>query len=334
MTNRLLPVNASMKSATSSRSAMPRRESAASCRPAIQPSVRSSSAVHVGGGELQPHHPVEELPRLGRGEAEVGGAQLGELPATAQPGQRQRRIGAGRHDQMQLIRKVVEQEGHRLVDLGRFDRVVVVEHHDPLLLRLVLAGSSDVVDERGQGGGRRGGGQRLEDGRVDIELGALQGGHQVGHEAGQVVVAVIEGEPPDPCVSLPLIEVGEPVAEQGGLAEAGRRGHQSQPMARIESGVEPLGDSGSGDELRAPSRHEQLGGQNRSRHHHRMIEAQDLRYADYERRGHRPDGTASSGLINAMRGPGRAMGLDVASFLGRCACSRLRAAAGDSSGPQ
>ena len=44
MTNRLLPVNASMKPATSSRSAMPRKESAASCRPAIQPSVRSSSA--------------------------------------------------------------------------------------------------------------------------------------------------------------------------------------------------------------------------------------------------------------------------------------------------
>ena len=74
--------------------------------------------VHVGGGELQPHHLVEELPRLGGGEAEVGGAQLGELPAAAQPGQRQRRIGAGRDDQMQLIRKVVEQEGHRLVDLG------------------------------------------------------------------------------------------------------------------------------------------------------------------------------------------------------------------------
>ena len=44
MTNRLLPVNASMKPATSPRSGMPRSESAASWRPAIQPSVRSSSA--------------------------------------------------------------------------------------------------------------------------------------------------------------------------------------------------------------------------------------------------------------------------------------------------
>ena len=44
MTKRLLPVNASMKSVTSSCSRMPRSESAASWRPAIQPSVRSSSA--------------------------------------------------------------------------------------------------------------------------------------------------------------------------------------------------------------------------------------------------------------------------------------------------
>ena len=56
--------------------------------------------------------------RLRRGEAKIGGAQLVELPTTAQPGQRQARIGAGRHDQMQLIRKVLEQEGHRFVDRG------------------------------------------------------------------------------------------------------------------------------------------------------------------------------------------------------------------------
>jgi hypothetical protein len=92
----------------------------------------------------------------------ICGAQLTELPATAQPGQRQERIGAGRHDQVQLIRKVVDQEGHRLVDLESSDRVVVVEHHDPLLAWLVFTGSSDVVDKRGQRGGRRGAGQRLE----------------------------------------------------------------------------------------------------------------------------------------------------------------------------
>src|SRR4030095_12941594 len=119
-----------MNPATSSRSAMPRKESAASCRAAIQPSVRSASArtaggerVHGGGGEPQPHYPVEELLRLQWGEAKIGGAQLIELATTAQPGQRQWRIRAGRHDQMQMIRKVLEQEGDRLVHLGRSDRV-------------------------------------------------------------------------------------------------------------------------------------------------------------------------------------------------------------------
>jgi hypothetical protein len=57
-------------------------------------------------------------------------------------------------------------------------------------------------------------------------------------------------------VSLPLIKVDEPVTEQGGLAEAGRCGNQSEPMARVEGGVEMLGDPRSSDELHAPSRRE------------------------------------------------------------------------------
>src|SRR4029453_15536527 len=40
--------------------------------------------LHVGGGEVQAHHPVEELLRLRRGEAEGGGAQLGGLLAPAE----------------------------------------------------------------------------------------------------------------------------------------------------------------------------------------------------------------------------------------------------------
>jgi hypothetical protein len=39
---------------------------------------------YVGTGELEPHHPVEELLRLRWSEAEFGGSQLTKLPATAQ----------------------------------------------------------------------------------------------------------------------------------------------------------------------------------------------------------------------------------------------------------
>ena len=101
---------------------------------------------------------------------------------------------------MQLIRKVVEQKRHRLVDLGSVDHVVVVEHHDPLRLRLVITGSGEVVDQRSQGSAARSGGHRLEDSRLDVEFGVVKRGHQMGHEAGQVIVAVIEGEPADPRV--------------------------------------------------------------------------------------------------------------------------------------
>ena len=61
--------------------------------------------LHVGRGEVEAHHLVEEVARLGRGEAQVGGAELGQLPAAAQPRQRQRRVGAGGHQQVQLLRQ-------------------------------------------------------------------------------------------------------------------------------------------------------------------------------------------------------------------------------------
>jgi hypothetical protein len=62
-------------------------------------------------------------------------------------------------------------------------------------------------------------------------------------------------------------------------------------MARIEGRPEPLGDPLPGDDLRAPSRHEQLGGQNRSRHHHRMIEAGGTLWC-----ASAPDGDVQRGL--------------------------------------
>src|SRR5687767_15124843 len=47
-------------------------------------------------------------------------------------------------------------------------------------------------------------------------------------------------------------------------------------MPCIEGGIESLAEHGPGDKLRAPGRREQLGSENRSRHHHRMIEGTGL----------------------------------------------------------
>ena len=92
-------------------SACPCIESAASCRPAIQPSVRASSAATSRRREVEAHHLVEKCGGFGGGKAQVGGAQLGQLAAGAQPGQGQRRILAGGDHQVQLRRQVLEQKG-------------------------------------------------------------------------------------------------------------------------------------------------------------------------------------------------------------------------------
>ena len=85
----------------------------------------------VRGIEPQLHHVVEERLRFVGGEPEIRGPELDELAAGAQAGQRQRRVDPGRHRQRDLRRQVVQQEGHRLVDAGRVDDVVVVERHAP-----------------------------------------------------------------------------------------------------------------------------------------------------------------------------------------------------------
>ena len=86
---------------------------------------------HVPRRQLQAHHLVEVRRGLVGREAQVGGADLDQLAARSQPGQRQRRIGAAGDHQVQPRRQVVEQERHPLVDVARVDDVVVVEHqHD------------------------------------------------------------------------------------------------------------------------------------------------------------------------------------------------------------
>ena len=138
MTNRLLPVNA-----------VDEVHDLGTCRDRAQrqrgeleagdPALRALlERLHVGGIEVQLHRPVEELPCLVPGEAEVGAADLDELAAAAQPRQRQRRVGTGGHHQVQLTGEVLEQERDGLVHLGCGDGVVVVQDEDPLHPRRVL----------------------------------------------------------------------------------------------------------------------------------------------------------------------------------------------------
>ena len=71
---------------------------------------------------------VEKCGGFGSGEAQVGGAQLGQLAAGAQPGQRKRRVLTGGDDKVHLRRQVLQQKGQGLVDRWSVDGVVVVQH--------------------------------------------------------------------------------------------------------------------------------------------------------------------------------------------------------------
>ena len=82
---------------------------------------------HLRVGQAQPHALAQERGRLLGAEAQVGGAQLGQLAAGAQARQGQRRVLAGGDHQVQRRRQVVEQEGDRGVDGRRAHEVVVVE---------------------------------------------------------------------------------------------------------------------------------------------------------------------------------------------------------------
>ena len=173
-----------MKPASSSR---PCIDSAASWSAAIQPSVRPSSAATSCSGQLQAHHPVEVRRGLVGREAQVGGADLDQLAARPQPGQRQRGIGAAGDHQVQPRRQVVEQERHPLLHLGRVDDVVVVEHqHD------VVGDGAEVVEQRGEHRLDRGRLRRLQErerARADLRRHRLQRGDQVGPEGRGLVVA-------------------------------------------------------------------------------------------------------------------------------------------------
>ena len=105
----------------------PRSDSAASCKPAAQPSVRSASAATDASGRSAAGRVRSSSAASVGGEPQVGRAQLGQLAAGPQPGQRQRRVAAAGQHHAQCRRQVVEQELQRRVHLRRADQVVVVE---------------------------------------------------------------------------------------------------------------------------------------------------------------------------------------------------------------
>ena len=223
--------------------------------PALRPLVEHLRVLDRDG---EAHGRGEEGVGLAGGEPEVGGTQLDELAAGAQPRQRQRRVGPGGQDDPEPLGQVLDEEGDRLVHLGLGDDVVVVEDQ-----HTGVGVGGEVVDQAGDRvEGRRGGVGR----GARLQPGPLQGGHEVGEEPGHVVVALVEREPGDTDVGVSLGEAADPLGEDGRLAEPRRRGDQPQPVSGGQELVQPVRQPLARHGLRPAGRDEELGGQHRSRH--------------------------------------------------------------------
>ena len=208
--------------------------------PAGQPSVRATSRIDVGRREPEAEPAVEELGRLGAGEPQLVGAQLGELPVGAQRPERELRVGARGDHQLDAGRQVRREPGD---GRGVGKAVEVVEHQRD------VAGLGERVDEPRQHDlahrrGHRQGRERLV---VQRRADAAERLHDVRPEDDVVVVALVER---DPGHRPPRGLLLAPRGEQRGLAEPRGAGDERQRPALAQARGQPLRDGLRGHERR------------------------------------------------------------------------------------
>ena len=125
-------------------------------------------------------------------------------------------------------------------------------------------GCGDVLEERCQRRLERHWLRRPEQGQhagADPGRNRLQRGDQVGQEPAGVAVTLVKRQP---CHGSPAAR--DPLADQGGLAEAGRGGDQGQPAAGGQAAVQALHEARAGDAALPAGRDEELGGEERRGH--------------------------------------------------------------------
>jgi hypothetical protein len=171
-------------------------------------------------GQLGLHRRPEQRGGFLGGEAQVRLAQLDELPAGPEAGQRQRRVGAAGQHQPQLRWQALQQDGQAVVDRWRLDQVIVVQDQHERF------GSLDqLVDQHRQHRLQRRLGALKQgiDPLTDPGSHPIQGGGDIAPEPRRVAVAAVQRQPGHRLLAAP-----GPVAQQAGLAEAGRRAHQGE----------------------------------------------------------------------------------------------------------
>ena len=180
----------------------------------------------VGGRQVQRELLVEQLLGLAGAELQLGRADLDQLARRAQPGERERRVDAGGDRDLQVARRVLEQERDRAVDELVVQLVVVVEHEHDAVGQL-----GELVDQPREHHGvdrRPGVRQRGEHAAAEPGQDRAQGGDDVAPEAHGVVVRGIERDPRERPVGALR---PPPLGEHGRLAPAGGRADEHQPPA-------------------------------------------------------------------------------------------------------
>jgi hypothetical protein len=176
---------------------------------------------------------------FGGGEAQVGGAQVGELALGAQAGEGQGRVGATDEHQAAGAGQVPQQVGDQLMNRLAGQPVVVVEHQgqpvgqgvefDQEGLQKGVEGHGAWSVQQVEGGGQRAGGD------------VLNRPCQVGQEAQRVLVVLIERQPghrvpwPVGAERTAIATTGraqEPLGRQGRLSETCRGDDQGQTLIR------------------------------------------------------------------------------------------------------
>ncbi len=242
--------------------------------PRHQP-VETRSAVERAGGETQRHRPsfrrpvdaldlgrvqvaagglAEQLGGVRRREPEVGHPDLGHPAAGAVAGERQQRIPAADHHQVQGARRLRDHEVDDLLDAQVGDRVVVVEGEDE-----PGPDGIQVVDQPARDHRRRG-----QLARAQERQGLVAGlGEQTSHRGDEIfeenprlVLRLLERQP-----GAGHLRGLEPVADQRALAVPGRRRDQGQRQAA--AGLEPGEKMLADHDVRGHRRAVQLGAEKR-----------------------------------------------------------------------
>ena len=158
-------------------------------------------------------------------------------------------------------RLALEEKVYDLVHRFRRDELVVVEDQGQGAGR-----GGDVVDQGGHQAldgcrARRGKARRVKhrlDGAPDPPIDLLQSGDQIVEELDRIVVTLVERDPGY------LARAGaDPLGDQCGLAKAGRRGNEGQPVPPAEPVVQLLEEMRARHQVGSGQRDIELGGQER-----------------------------------------------------------------------